>query len=305
MRAVLVIYKIGLRFGILILPAHYSIQVPNITELAKTQSVWCKKSSMPGIPNSLDKQATNLRTMCLPYRDECAGNRVFLDATSKGFGHGFGYIEAQALHCVLRHLKPERIIEVGGGVSTRCMVHAVSSTKGETGRTTEITCIEPFPSRRLRELDGIRLLEKPVQEVEMDIFMQLERNDFLFIDSTHTVKPGGDVNYLVLEILPRLKPGVVVHFHDVFLPYDYSRDVLQTFSHGSETSLIRAFLINNSRANILFCMSQLYYDKKDVLMEVFPEFEPQADSNGIYGERVRPFEYPPGHFPSSLYLSIQ
>jgi hypothetical protein len=117
------------------------------------------------------------------------------------------------------------------------------------------------------------------------------------------VKAGGDVNFLILEVLPRLKPGVIVHFHDIYLPYDYQRDLLDTFMHWSETSLLRAFLINNSRARIFFSMSQLHYDRPDALRKAFPDYAPQTDVDGLVVGEV-PFEKSRRHFPSSTYIEI-
>lgn len=111
----------------------------------------------------------------------------------------------------------------------------------------------------------------------------------MFIDSSHTVKPGGDVNFLILELLPRLQKGVIIHFDDIFFPYDYQRNVLRTFLHWAETSLLRAFLIFNEKAKIVFCLSLLHYDRQDVMKEVFPEYSHQGDENGLRLKEYKPF----------------
>jgi hypothetical protein len=172
------------------------------------------------------------------------------------------------------------------------------------GRGAEIVSIEPHPSERLRRLSQIRLIAAQVQTVPLGVFEDLGPNDLLFIDSSHTVKPGGDVNYLILEVLPRLRPGVLVHFHDIYLPYDYQRDVCQTFLHWAETSLLRAFLVFNDRARVVVCLSHLHYDRREVLREVFPEYDPQEDADGLSSQRYKPFDPIPQHFPCSLYLQI-
>jgi hypothetical protein len=158
----------------------------------------------------------------------------------------------------------------------------------------------------VRALTEINLIPKNVQTLPFEVFRQLQEKDFLFIDSSHAVKPGSDVNYLILEVLPRLSPGVVVHFHDIYLPYDYSPAVLQTFLHWMETSLLRAFLIGNSRAKIIFCQSHLHHDCKDVLKEVFPEYNPRWDKDGLLDAGCKPFEnLSDEHFPSSTYIQMQ
>lgn len=306
-RGVLFVHKLGIRLGVHILPVHYYSPVPNILELEMTKEIWAKKSQLPGIYVNLDEQVVNLRKICLPYQTEYAGNKVYLEGVANHFGPGYGYIEAQALHAVIRHYKPRRIVEVGSGVSTYCILAAAKMNDKETGQSTLITSIEPYPSKKLRELSKskqIELISQPVQAVSLETFTQLEHNDLLFIDSSHTVKPGGDVNFLILEVLPRLQPGVIVHFHDIFLPYDYQRDVLRTFFHWSETSLLRAFLIFNERAKIIFCLSLLHYERRNTLKEVFPEYNPQDDENGLQIEKYKPFNPIPEHFPSSIYIQM-
>lgn len=306
-RVLFSIYKLGTRFRIHILPVHYYSSIPNIIELGKTKNIWAKKSGLPGLEIDLDRQANNIKNICMPYQSEYQGNKAYRYAVENTFGPGYGYIEAQALHGVTRHLKPKRVVEVGSGVSTWCMLTALNMNKEETGEDFNITCIEPFPSSQLKALEEIKLIPKPVQTVSFDsLFQDLGRNDFLFIDSSHTVKPGSDVNYLVLEILPRLNAGVIVHFHDIFLPYDYSPGVLENFWYWMETSLLRAFLVNNSKVKIIFCQSHLHYDRKEVMKEIFPEYDPQPDNNGIQEEKYRPYNLLiEKHFPSSIYFQIQ
>ena len=304
-RALLFIHKLGIRFGIHILPVHYYSAVPNILELRKTRDVWAKKSDLPGVVIDLDEQAANLRAMCSPYQNEYAGNRFYKEAVSDHFGPGYGYIESQALHGFIRHYKPHRILEVGSGVSTYCMLKASEMNARETGESAKIISIEPHPSKSLESLTGIELITRPVQTVPFSVFSELGENDLLFIDSSHTVKPGSDVNYLILEVLPRLNKGVIVHFHDIYLPYDYQRDVCKTFLHWSETSLLRAFLMFNEKAVISVCLSHLHYERPDVLREVFPEYDPQMDINGLTAEKYKSFEPIKEHFPSSIYIRIQ
>ena len=153
----------------------------------------------------------------------------------------------------------------------------------------------------------MNLIKSKVQTIPFhQIANKLGEDDLLFIDSTHAVKPGSDVNYLILEILPRLNSGVIVHFHDIYLPYDYKRSVLQTMYQWSETSLLHAYLINNNKAKIMFCESHLHYEKKK---------RTKRDFSGIYSSKgciwdsrcevqaIR--EYTKNYFPSSTYIRIK
>jgi predicted O-methyltransferase YrrM len=297
-------HKLGTRLGVHILPVHYYTPVSDIIQLEASREVWARRSELPGIHVDLDEQVKNLRAICLPYQAEYAGNATYKYAVEHAFGPGYGYIEAEALHGVIRHFKPRQVIEIGSGVSTWCMLHALNLNRAETGADFAVTCVEPYPSERLKTLEGIKLIDRFVQRVPFDDgFSSLGKDDVLFIDSSHAVKPGSDVNYLLLEILPRLAPGVIVHVHDIYLPYDYPRHVLSTFFHWMETSLLRAFLTHNPKVEIIFCESMLHYDRPDALKEVFPEYRRQPDVDGIGTNR--PFEFASDdHFPSSIYLRI-
>lgn len=290
-------FRLAARAGVYVLPAHYYVPLANLHQLEKTRPLWARKSELPGIATSLDEQAAELERICMPYQLEYAGNHAYREAVEQRFGPGYGYIEAQALHAVVRHYKPKRIIEVGSGVSTWCMLQALEQNERETGESFELTCIEPYPYAPLRALERVGLIDSPVQSVPFDVFAQLGAGDLLFIDSSHAVRPGGDVNFLILEVLPRLAPGVIVHVHDIYLPYDYPRDVLRSYFQWMETSLLRAFLINNSRARIVFCLSQLHYDRANVLQRVFPEYVPARDEDGLQVDAT-------GHFPASIYVEV-
>lgn len=308
-RAFFCIHKLGIRLGVHVLPVHYFSEVPNILELKESKNIWARKSDLPGLLVDLDEQVNNLRTICLNFQGEYAGNKAFKEAISRMSILEYGYIEAQALHSIIRYFKPRKIIEVGSGVSTYCMLAASELNRRETGRSSEITCIEPFRSNQLKSLSGIKTVPQKVQSLPPTVFTELEEGDMLFIDSSHTVKPGGDTNYLILEVLPRLCKGVIVQFHDIYLPYDYQANILQTFFHWTETSLLRAFLIFNRNARIIFCLSHLHYDRSDALKEVFPEYTPASNIDGLNDSRYKPFRMSERlhvnlHFPTSIYLSM-
>jgi hypothetical protein len=163
---------------------------------------------------------------------------------------------------------------------------------------TAISCIEPYPNEGLKGCPDIELIGTPVQAVAPEFFDKLGKGDILFVDSTHVVQVGSDVNYLVLEVLPRLAPGVIVHFHDIYLPYDYPRRFLEQLAFPLETSLLRAFMINNPAVRVLACMSLLHYDRPDELRRIFPDYEPQESADGLATGGGGP------HFPSSLWLQM-
>ncbi|HET6893109.1 MAG TPA: hypothetical protein VFH31_18535, partial [Pyrinomonadaceae bacterium] len=156
-------HKLALRAGLFLLPKHYYASISSVLELEKTRAFWVKKSLLPGIGSTLDGQAHKLKQVCLPFQTEYAGNIAYRHAVEHHFGPGYGYIEAQALHAIIRHFRPKRIIEVGSGVSTYCMLKAIELNEKEAHEPTHITCIEPYPSEALRNLGRVELLRAHVQ----------------------------------------------------------------------------------------------------------------------------------------------
>lgn len=163
----------------------------------------------------------------------------------------FSPIDAFVLFGSLLQHAPRRIVEVGSGYSTLLM-RAVNRTHFD-GRIA-IDCVEPYPRAFLQHPDiGVTLHTQPVQSAPMALFSALEAGDLLFIDSSHVAKTGSDVNHLFFEILPRLADGVIVHVHDIFLPFDYPRDwVIEGRRSWNEQYLLRALLMDSRRWHVLF-----------------------------------------------------
>ena len=160
----------------------------------------------------------------------------------------YSYSDAIMLHCMMRHFRPRRIIEVGSGHSSCVMLD--TREKHLPGET-ELTFIEPYPELLLTlirpgDRAAIEVLPARVQDVSLERFRSLQAGDFLFIDSTHVSKTGSDVNYLVFDVLPALNPGVHVHVHDVFYPFEYPREWVLSGRSWSELYVLRAFLQFNA-----------------------------------------------------------
>jgi predicted O-methyltransferase YrrM len=173
--------------------------------------------------------------------DPTGATRYWFD--NPAYAHGDGTV----LHGVLRHLRPRRVIEVGSGFSSAMILDTVDGWL--TG--TDLTFIEPHADlvrSLLRPGDEQRVTihEVAVQDVSPDVFDQLENGDLLFVDSTHVVKAGSDVNHLVFEVLPRLGAGVWVHLHDIFFPFEYPEAWVREGRAWHEAYLVRAFLAFNA-----------------------------------------------------------
>lgn len=159
----------------------------------------------------------------------------------------YSYSDAIMLHSLMRLHRPRRVIEVGSGWSSCAMLDTNEQFLG--GRAL-ITCIEPYPELLIAltsEADRakFRLLPQRVQEVPLAEFEALEAGDMLFVDSSHVSKLGSDVNHLVFNVLPRLASGVLVHFHDIFWPFEYPRHWIAEGRSWNEAYLLRAFLQDN------------------------------------------------------------
>lgn len=149
---------------------------------------------------------------------------------------------------MLRAVRPRRIIEIGAGYSTLLMDDV--NRRFLDGRC-RITCIEPFPRDFLR--NGYDLIQTRVQDVPLDRFAELDHGDILFIDSSHVCKTGSDVTQLLLQVLPRLRPGVLIHLHDIFLPEDYPPQwVLDVGLSWNEQYVLQAMLTQNRSYKVVF-----------------------------------------------------
>lgn len=171
--------------------------------------------------------------------------------------------DARVLSQMIYAKRPHRIIEVGSGFSSACMMDVNDKL---FGGSIKLTFIEPYPDRLnsiLRKGDKIELIESALQDVGREQFESLEAGDILFIDSSHVSKVGSDVNYILFEILPILKTGVMVHFHDILYPFEYSREWIMEGRAWNESYLLRAFLQYNDQFRIVFWGSCLkkYYEK--------------------------------------------
>jgi hypothetical protein len=217
------------------------------------------------------------------------------------WGQGYGPIESQVLHCFIRKWKPSRIIEIGSGVSTMCMLHAARMSHEEGTSLPEITCIEPFPSAALRRLKAdVRLIPELCQTIPPPVFAGLSSGDLLFVDSSHAVKVGSEVIRIYLEIIPTLEPGVLIHIHDICLPYLYPRDALLKPFAWQETALLLALLINNDRLKVLSCLSALHYAWPKELKQLLSDYEAADGFRGLALSATSA-----GHFPSSIWLQTR
>jgi len=188
------------------------------------------------------------------------------------YNGNFGLVDGEIYYSMIRHFKPKKIIEVGAGFSTLLAAEAISKNK-EEGYDCELTAIDPYPMEALKRTRLVRLIKRPTQDLELSEFEGLGENDILFIDSTHTVKIGGDVVYLYLEVLPRLSKGVLIHIHDIFLPLEYPKDwVLKMRRFWNEQYLLQAFLTFNNSFEVVWAGSYMNLKHPDALKTTFRSY---------------------------------
>ena len=180
-------------------------------------------------------------------------------------------LDAVLLYCMIRHFKPRRIIEVGCGFSSRIISIAARKNRAE-GHPLDCTFIEPYPDdRMLRESLAGPLLVKKIEEVPLATFQELEAGDFLFIDTSHVIKTQNDCCYEYLEIIPGLPPGVILHVHDIFTPYDYPQEwILQNRFAFNEQYVLECLMSGNPALKIILPLHYLWKDHAAALNRFFP-----------------------------------
>lgn len=183
----------------------------------------------------------------------------------------YGPSDGAVYYSMLTTLRPKNVIEVGSGFSSAIAL----DVRDQQLHDLKLTFIEPYPERLLGLLtDADRatttLHRAAVQDVPIDAFDVLDSGDILFIDSTHVSKPGSDVNWLFFRVLPRLKPGVVIHVHDIFYPFEYCDGWLTERRSWNESYLLRSFLSYNNEFNIIFFSSWIWQERPEVVRRYLP-----------------------------------
>jgi hypothetical protein len=226
---------------------------------------------MPGIDWRADAQLALLRRFAGEFQLDIPRGPTGNPHDYYAANDMFPYLDAWILQAMLRHLKPSRLIEVGCGYSSLLTARVNREYLAES---LHVTCVDPFPPAFLRrDVDGIaELLTSPVQDVPMSRFLELTAGDILFVDTSHTLKTGGDVDFLLNDVLPRLATGVVVHFHDILLPWDYPQDWVLGGRAWNEQYALRAFLAFNGAFEILIGAAWLRCYHPDLLEESVPGF---------------------------------
>lgn len=267
----------------------YHSPVPDLDSLRPRIDQLLLDREIPGIDFRDEKQLELARTLgklavdapfgSSPEDAAARGHRYFYDNGFYFWGDGI------VLHAMLRHIRPHRVIEIGSGFSSANMLDTADRF---LGNETQFTFVEPYPERLYELLrpgdrndDRVRIIEQRVEDVDTALFDDLVSGDILFIDSSHCSRVGGEVNYLLLDIVPRLVPGVYIHVHDVYWPFEYPRRWIEEGRWWNEAYLVRGLLIGNDRIQVEFFSDYLSVRHQDAVAAALPIWAQNAGA-GIW-----------------------
>jgi hypothetical protein len=270
-----------------LVPADIYSPVPKAHELPP--GFFETPSELRGIDWDLDRQLRFVETelghyvreLDVPVRDPGEPGRFFID---NGL---YEAVDAHFTYAMVRRLRPKRIVELGSGYSTLLLAAAVRANATD-GVETRLESYDPYPTGIVpADLPGLAALRRVKAEaLDLRELESLGEGDVLFVDTTHVVRTGGDVNAIVLRVLPSLAPGVHVHFHDVFLPYEYHRAWVEDGPWWTEQYLLQAFLALNPAYEVVVGAHALLRERPDRLRELVPALEDDQPSS-FWIRRVR------------------
>lgn len=241
---------------------------------------------LPGIDFRTDRQLQLLDQLkyaeefrALVQADEESSAATAIRLKDKNFQSG----DADFLFQFVRHSKPGRVVEIGSGNSTRIVARALERNAQDGSGQPRHVCIEPYEMPWLDDMASIELVRSRVEDCDIDWSTYLGEGDFLFIDSSHMIRPQGDVLHEYLEIIPRLASGVYVHVHDIFSPRDYLEQwVREDVKFWNEQYLLEATLGNTSRYEVIAALNLLKHEHYDALHKVCPFLDPCREPGSIY-----------------------
>jgi hypothetical protein len=254
-------------------PGHFYSPLPDIDDVSNVYQNIDKSRSLIGIEIKDEEQIELLKQFqkyvsIIPFGDGFKKNetRYFFNGDE-----WYSYGDAIILFCMINHFKPKRLIEVGSGYSSLVSL----DTCELSNLNTKITFIEPFPDLLLsllpdRDNPEKFLLRKGIQKVNLSLFDELNSGDVLFVDSSHVVKFASDVLFILTEVLPRLKSGVIIHFHDIFWPFEYPLDWLERGYAWNEVYFLKVILMNNNNYEILYFNDYMGQMHNDLVKQYMP-----------------------------------
>jgi hypothetical protein len=282
-------FRLLQRAGVHVVPNHFYEPVPDTRSIP--EEFWDSPSRLVGIDLNEPAQLSLLEEYCSRFKVEFDGFHMAEPTPTDQFSlanKSFGAVDAEILYCMIRRFKPSKVLEVGSGNSTLVSRDAILKNSSEMGRQAELISIEPYPNAIIaRGFPGLtRVIKAPVQIVPLSEFEALEENDILFIDSSHVLKEASDVQFEYLEVVPRLKKGVIVHFHDIFLPFPYPKSwVLDGLRFWNEQYLLQALLAFNKSFEVLWAGNYMNRAHPEALQRAFASYKVNETVPGSFWVR--------------------
>lgn len=252
---------------------HFYSPIPDLANIRKNEGrIWgYTPSKIEGVDLNIGEQLELIEAFSEYYKElpfEANKKNGLLYYYKNIF---FTYTDAIILYSMIRHLRPKKIIEAGSGFSSAVMLDTnMIFFQDGIG----CTFIEPYPERLLsiteKREKNFRLIPADLQTVDIGLFKELQRGDILFIDSTHVSKINSDVNYILFEILPVLKSGVYIHFHDIFYPFEYPKEWVYEGRAWNEAYILRAFLQYNEKFRLVLFNDYLHKFHRDIFQSKMP-----------------------------------
>lgn len=279
-------FKVWEKRGIHITPIHHYQPIPDTRTL--NDNIFLKRSNLTGIEMNEQEQMNMLVQFSSQYKSEyeafprCKTSNPYQFYVNNGT---FDSVDCEILYCMIRYFKPKTIIEIGSGNSTYLSAQTALVNKEKTGIDTTLIAVEPFPNDTLQAgFPGLsKLIQKKAEEVDSSLFAELKENDILFVDSSHVLKIGNDVQKIYLEILPKLKKGVLIHIHDIFLPAEYRKElVLGRYWFWTEQYLLQAFLSFNDAFRVLWGGSFMHLNHPEKLEAAFSSYNRNENWPGSF-----------------------
>jgi hypothetical protein len=285
--------RIMRKLGYDAVPANFYSPIPHLSQIP--ERVWTEPAAMPGVAWDLDGQLEYLEAELAPLIAEF-DPPLDPPGGETGFylrNEYFQALDADVLYAMVRWLRPATVVELGAGFST-LVVDAAAQRNRADGSPLRHEVHDPFPSPVLESIrDRIELHAHSATDVDAGRFAELLPGDLLFIDTTHTVKPDSDVVHLILGALPLVSPGVVVHIHDFFRPFEYPRLLMDVFgTYWQEHYLVQAFLSLNPEFEILSANHALRRLRSDRIQALVPRVDPYSQPSSLWLRRTGP-DHPP------------
>ncbi len=259
-----------------ITPVHFYSPIPDTNELSS--DIYTRENNCVGLDLSEGEQLDFFDDNLSKYVNE------YVPPVNPGLSQVDGFI----LYALIRHKKPNVLIEIGSGDSTRISLEALKKNRAE-GADYNFTAIEPYPKAYLKSVadPDFELIEKKAQDVDAEFLSQA---DLLFIDSSHVARIGSDVNHEILNVVPRLKVGAIVHWHDIMIPFDYHKAWIDSGNmFWNESYMVHAFMLYNKSFRIIWASRYMQEKSSSDLtsrLDYFQPDDPGQQLSSFWIERV-------------------